>query len=47
MSALLNRRKIIAEVEEMRALLRRAAEVEVRDPELAAALRRKPTQIGL
>ena len=38
---------VIAEVEAMQTLLRRADRVEATDPELAARLRRKAARIGL
>jgi hypothetical protein len=47
LSVLLNPRRAIAEVEAMRVLLKRAAEVEARDPVLAETLRRRAARIGL
>ena len=46
-AALLNPRQVIAEVEAMSALHRRAAEVEATDPALAQRLREKASRIGL
>jgi hypothetical protein len=46
-AALINPRRIIAEVEAMSALHRRAAEVEASDPALAARLRGEASRIGL
>ena len=46
-AALINPRRIIAEVEAMSALHRRAAQVEASDPALAARLRDKASRIGL
>lgn len=45
--ALFNPRKLIAEVEEMRTLQLQATRIEARDPEAAAALRRRASHIGL
>ncbi|HET9822739.1 MAG TPA: hypothetical protein VFQ16_13035 [Burkholderiaceae bacterium] len=47
LSVLLNPRGVMAEVEAMQALLKRADRVEASDPELAARLRRKAARIGL
>jgi hypothetical protein len=46
-AALINPRRVIAEVEAMSALHRRAVEVEASDPALAARLREKASRIGL
>jgi hypothetical protein len=45
--ALLNPRKIIEEVEQMRALHKRADRIEASDPTRAAALRWQASRIGL
>jgi hypothetical protein len=45
--ALLNPRKIIAEVEQFRALCQQADRLEASDPSGAAALRRQAARIGM
>ena len=45
--AMLNPRRIIAEVEQMTALQQQAARVEAADPALAAQLRERAARIGL
>lgn len=47
LDAMLNPRKIIAEVEQMRALQTAAQRIEATDPKAAAALRRRASFIGL
>lgn len=47
LDAMLNPRKIIAEVEQMRALQVEANRIEATDPKAAASLRRRASFIGL